>query len=222
MERILEPELMLDEPQALAYAGADFSDANAHFARLFTEKFPAITSGTVVDLGCGPADILIRLAHALPGVSLVGIDGSEAMLGPGRRAVAEAGLEPRIHLQLGQFPNVALPVHGCAAITSNSVLHHLPDGALLWGEALRLGASGAGVLVMDLLRPSSPAEAREIVQRVSPHDPPVLREDFFNSLCAAFTLEEVRAQLHAAGLPHFQCEQVSERHLAAWGQLPHG
>ena len=220
MERVLEPELMLDEQQALAYAGADFSDANASFTRLFTEKFPAITSGTLVDLGCGPADILIRLAHALPGVSLVGIDGSEAMLGPGRRAVAAAALDTRIRLQLGQFPNAALPDHCCAAIVSNSVLHHLPEGALLWQEALRLGSSGAGVLVMDLLRPSSPARAREIVERTSPHDPPVLKEDFFNSLCAAFTLGEVRAQLHAAGLPHFQCEQVSERHLAAWGELP--
>ena len=45
----------------------------------------------------------------------------------------------------------------------------------------------------------------------------MLKRDFFHSLCAAFTLPEVRAQLADAGLGGFRAEMISDRHWAAWG-----
>jgi hypothetical protein len=44
-----------------------------------------------------------------------------------------------------------------------------------------------------------------------------LQRDFYNSLCAAFTPDEVTAQLAAAGLNSFHVEAIDDRHLAAWG-----
>src|SRR5581483_635269 len=97
MERVLEPELMEDERQAWAYAKADFSDGNSAFVSRFLAEFPDVRSGTIVDLGCGPADIPIRLAAALPlTVDFVGVDGADAMLEPARVALRERGLEGRI------------------------------------------------------------------------------------------------------------------------------
>jgi hypothetical protein len=58
MKRIPEPELMNEASQARAYAEADFSEPNQLFMQLFTEHFPGFDGATVVDLGCGPADIL--------------------------------------------------------------------------------------------------------------------------------------------------------------------
>src|SRR5438094_644174 len=66
MERILEPELMDDAAQALAYARADFADVNRGFVDRFRTMFPDLAGSRVVDLGCGPADIPIRLARTLP------------------------------------------------------------------------------------------------------------------------------------------------------------
>jgi hypothetical protein len=61
-------------------------------------------------------------------------------------------------------------------------------------------------------------EAREIVERVAGNEHPVLKEDFFNSLCAAFTVEEVRSQLKSAGLP-LTVEQATARHMRIKGLL---
>jgi trans-aconitate methyltransferase len=85
MNRVLEPELMTDPDQAQAYAAADFATVNQGFVDRLRALFPALTRGHVVDLGCGPADIPIRLCRALPDVAVTGVDGSEAMLAPGRR-----------------------------------------------------------------------------------------------------------------------------------------
>jgi len=49
---------------------------------------------------------------------------------------------------------------------------------------------------------------------------PVLKEDFYNSLLAAFEPGEIEAQLREAGLGALQIEQVSDRHLAVWGRAP--
>ena len=65
MERILEPELMDDEQQSVAYAQADFSTSNQFFVDSLVRDFPT-SLREVVDIGCGPADVVIRLARAAP------------------------------------------------------------------------------------------------------------------------------------------------------------
>ena len=68
MQRILEPELMDGEQQALAYAQANFSFSNQLFVdQLLTDLAPGLQN--VIDLGCGPVDVLLRLAHARPDTS---------------------------------------------------------------------------------------------------------------------------------------------------------
>ena len=49
--------------------------------------------------------------------------------------------------------------------------------------------------------------------------PPVLRNDFLNSLCAAYRPDEVARQLASAGLERLQVEVVSDRHLIVFGRL---
>jgi ubiquinone/menaquinone biosynthesis C-methylase UbiE len=219
MQRVLEPELMEDQEQAEAYARADFSDGNSAFVQRFRSEFPELTAGEVVDLGCGPADIPIRLVRELPNLRVTAVDGSPAMLALARTAVDAAGLGACIVLHEGFIPDRRLADHGFAAVLANSLTHHIPSGLEFWREVARLGARGAPVLVQDLFRPESTDQARTIVEHVAPNDPPVIKHDFFASLCAAFTVEEVRADLAAAGLGSLRCEQVSERHWAAWGRL---
>lgn len=242
MDRILEPEIMNDGDADAAYARADFSDSNQAFAdRLAAEFERAGASGRgrgfpqaksdadphaarregalrIVDLGCGPADVTIRLARKLHRAQVVGVDGAEEMLRLAREAVQAAALSERIRLHLGRVPGLDLPEHGFDAVVSKDMLHHLPDPHVLWTECLRLGRPGAVLLVMDLIRPSSPLEAREIVERVASREHPLLKEDFYHSLCAAFTPEEVRAQLAAAGLA-LGVERAGDRHWLVRGVL---
>lgn len=218
MDRILEPELMDDAARAAAYAGADFAKSNQAFVDGLAGALPA-RFATVLDIGCGPADVDIRLARAVPGAVITAVDGSASMIALARDAVRAAALGERITLRQATIPGLAFPPHGFDAVVAKDLLHHLPDPAVLWTEALRVGRPGGLVYVMDLIRPDTPADAERIVTAVSGGEDPLLQEDFFNSLCAAFTPSEVRDQLETAGLA-FTVQPVNDRHMLIRGMLP--
>ncbi len=217
MERILEPELMDDDYQARAYAQADFSTSNQWFVdQLLTDFAPALQQ--VIDLGCGPADVLIRLARAKPDLHITGIDGSTAMIKLATAAIQATELEQQITLINSYIPGIPLENHAYDAILSKDFLHHLPNPMVLWNEAIRLGKPGGVLYVMDLIRPATPEDAQTIVERVAAHEDPLLKQDFYHSLCAACTVAEVEEQLRKAGLT-LQVQQVSERHMLIKGTL---
>ncbi len=206
------------EAEAAAYARADFSDSNQAYVADVLKSFPSQLVN-VVDLGCGPGDIAIRLGRAATSAHITGVDGSRAMLQIARAALRSAALERRVKLLEGRIPGVALTAGTFDLVLSKDMLHHLPDPQVLWHEVRRLGRPGAAVCVVDLCRPESPAAAHEIVERVSGGEHPLLKTDFYNSLCAAFTAAEVRAQLAVAGLS-LAVSQLTERHLRVKGHLP--
>lgn len=219
MERIPEPELMDEAEQALAYARADFEEPNSRFLTLFEERL-GTPSGVMLDLGCGPGDIPLRVVRRYPGVEVHGLDGAEAMLALARDALAqEPDLVPRVRFLHGSIPDANLPRQEYDDVVSNSLLHHLHEPMGLWRMVRRAARPGAGVLVMDLFRPPDREGAAEIVEAYGAGEPEVLRRDFFNSLLAAFTPDEVRQQLRDAGLDTLHVETVSDRHLLVHGRL---
>jgi ubiquinone/menaquinone biosynthesis C-methylase UbiE len=221
MERTPEPELMDDLGQARAYAEADFEEPNRMFVDLFLSRFQEWDGqGAILDLGCGPGDIVLRLARAFPACDVTGLDGSAAMLEFARAALAESGLEDRVRFVRGLLPGAQLPRPRYQAITSNSLLHHLHDPDVLWDAVREFAGPDAPLLVMDLMRPPSRERAREIVETYAGGEPPVLKTDFYNSLLAAFETGEIADQLARAGLAAMQVEAVSDRHVAVWGRTP--
>jgi len=204
---------MDEAEQARAYADADFAEVNQRFVAGFRDAFPDFDTGTIVDLGCGPADIPARLASALCDVRIVGVDAARAMLRLAR---------PRVRVDLVAARLSDLPVRGAAfdACLSNSLVHHLPDPRLFWRTVRVVSKPRAPIFVMDLARPSTREAAREIVLREAGNERAILQRDFFNSLLAAFTTAEVRAQLEEAGLRAFSCDLVSDRHWRVAGRNP--
>ncbi len=219
MQRIPEPELMDDPAQAQAYAEADFAEPHEAFVDHFAQRFPWFAGGEVLDLGCGPADVTLRFARRYGAARILGIDGAAAMLALARAATARAGLSERVRFQELRLPSDALPAGAFDAVISNSLLHHLHEPSVLWRAIMHAARPGACVLVMDLLRPDSPAAAAALVARYAAAAPPVLRQDFFNSLLAAYRPDEIRAQWACCGLGGMQIEVVSDRHWLAWGML---
>jgi 2-polyprenyl-3-methyl-5-hydroxy-6-metoxy-1,4-benzoquinol methylase len=216
MNRILEPELMEDEAQVLAYAAADFEEVNQGFLARFREYFPEFTEGHILDLGCGPGDIPVRFARALPSCRITGVDASEPMIGLAGVAVKQAGLADRITFRCERFQGVSL-IEPVDAVVSNSLLHHVPNPLQFWYRLRQLVKPGSPVLVMDLLRPDSPEEAQAIVDRNAAKEPEILRRDFYNSLLAAFTEDEVAAQLAEMNLSRLIVDVVDDRHWVVSG-----
>ena len=152
------------------------------------------------------------------------IDGAPAMLALAARELEcrrqrQPDLPQRLAFRLSRLPDPALP-GGFSAVVSNSLLHHLHDPAVLWGAVRQLAAPGARIFVKDLRRPADAAAVEALVQRHAADAPPVLQHDYRASLQAAFTPEEVRGQLRAAGLADaLQVAPADDRYLEVWGRL---
>jgi 2-polyprenyl-3-methyl-5-hydroxy-6-metoxy-1,4-benzoquinol methylase len=216
MDRVLEPELMDDLKQAEAYARADFEEENQGFVERFKEYFPEFSQDKVLDLGCGPADIPIRFAKLYSGCQVIGIDASAPMIQLGEQAVKQAGLAERITLRCERIDDVA-GARIADAVISNSLLHHLPNPLQFWQKLRQLVKPGAPVLVMDLLRPESPEAAQAIVDQYAANEPDILRRDFYNSLLAAFTEDEIGSQLARMNLTRLLIDIPDDRHWVVGG-----
>ncbi len=216
MHRILEPELMDDPKQTEAYAHADFAEENQGFVDRFKEYFPEFLQGRVLDLGCGPADIPIRFAKLYPACQIIGVDASSPMIQLGEQAVKQADLTDRITLRCERLDAVAGANIADAAI-SNSLLHHLPNPLQFWQKLRQLVKPGSPVLVMDLLRPESPEAAHAIVDQYAANEPDILRRDFYNSLLAAFTEDEIGSQLARMNLTRLLIDIPDDRHWVVGG-----
>jgi ubiquinone/menaquinone biosynthesis C-methylase UbiE len=220
VERVTEPELMDEADQARAYSEADFSDSHQAVVTHFTERFPDFDAGRVIDLACGPADVTTRLAHAFPNATFVGVDGAAAMITLGRERVAREGLADRITLSRHFLPDPTLRALGpYDAAVCTGALHHFHDPMVLWSTIRDVAAGGTRVLVQDLTRPDSEAAAEALVDRYAAGEPEILRRDYFHSLRAAFTLDEIRDQLRIVGFEHFAVDAVSDRHVVVSGRV---
>lgn len=219
MNRLTEPELMVDDDQALAYSEADFAESHQAAVTRFGAAFPAFASGRMLDLACGPADITVRFARAYPDVTIVGLEGSAAMLALGVQRVRREGYDAQIAFVHRVLPDRDLAALGefDAVVCTNS-LHHFHEAAVLWESIRGTAAAGACVFVQDLMRPESPAAAQALIDQYALGEPEVLRRDFYNSLCAAFTPAEIEQQLASAGFDAFAVEPVTDRHLMITGR----
>ncbi len=218
MRRIPEPELMDDPEQALAYCRADFEEPHSNFIKLL-EGYCSFQGriGTVLDMGCGTGDITFRVGRALAGSVIDAVDGSAAML-----RHANLGLEKhpecrgRIRFLQARIQEFT-PDKLYDLIVSNSLLHHIHDPADFWDSVKRLSAAGTMVFIMDLMRPGTAYEARRLVETYSPDEPDILKRDFYNSLLAAFEIDEVKKHLKEAGLGCLKVRRAGDRHLIVYG-----
>ena len=220
MQRVPEPELMDSPEQVHAYAAADFSEPNQRFADTLLSAV-CQPEATVLDLGCGPADICLLMLAARPHWRVVGVDAGANMLAAARATFAHRPEAERIDLVLAHLPFAAVPGYEDTAfdvITSNSLLHHLSDPMGLWQAIAALAQPGTHIQVMDLMRPDSEAEAQQLLNDHAGSASPVLQADFYNSLKAAWRIEEVREQLFQAGLSELHVSAVSNRHWMVSGQ----
>jgi cyclopropane fatty-acyl-phospholipid synthase-like methyltransferase len=221
MQRIPEPDLMNGLEQAYAYAHADFAEPHNYCIELLCQSLPDLAqTGMALDLGCGPGDIAIRFAQTFIGWSVDGLDGSPAMLHYGHEAVQKAGLDRRITLSKAYLPEGNAPRDRYDLIFSNSLLHHLADPRVLWQSIHRWARPKAAIFIMDLMRPDSPETAAQLVDQYAANEPEILRQDFYNSLLAAYRMDEVLAQLQQAQLEHLAVRPVSDRHFIIWGFYP--
>ena len=99
-------------------------------------------------------------------------------------------------------------------VINNSVLHHVSDVFMFWENAIRLIGPKGTIILMDLVRPKTNLELQKKLIKYGGSDP-ILLKDFENSLRAAYTIDEVTAQLKTFNEITFTIKSVSDLHFFA-------
>lgn len=110
---------------------------------------------TVVDLGSGTGEVLVRLARLAPSLDLNGVDVDAAMVaraqGKAERATRAGGRRPAfVVADAGALP---FPDDSVDLLVSSYAVHHLPDRHAARAEILRVLKPGARAIIWDVVSP---------------------------------------------------------------------
>lgn len=184
MRRTTEPELMCSPQQVLDFASGNKSYSIKAFLEQW-ETYVRLTSGSVIDLGCGPAEYISAISDRYPNLAITGYDGSQTMIDHARRQVQNKPIQV-FCINFDQIRDNA------DVVISTNTLHHQHDPESFWEIVNRLGKK---ILVTDMLRPETHADAELIVSQYAANEPEGFKQDFYQSLLASFTEEEIRQQV---------------------------
>ncbi len=210
IQRILEPEVMDSEQEAIDYDSMDFTEVNTDFAQLAITLAPNQTK--ILDVGTGTARIPIIISNLRPNCQIIAVDMAKSMLTIAQKNVDTANRNNQIKLALADAKNLPFPSGEFDLVISNSLVHHLPDPLPFFQEVKRVLKPFGSVLIRDLLRPETVSQLEEIVNQANLNYNPHQEKLFRDSLYASFTLDEVTNFVHTAGLNHAKIYQSSNRH----------
>lgn len=209
-ERILEPEVMDTWEDTVEYDSMDFTEVNVAFAQRALELAPP--SGLCLDAGTGTARISILIVQQNPNLFIVGIELSKNMLKLGELNIYDADLSGKIMLRYMDAKKTSYPDNHFDMVISNSLVHHLPDPLCFLKEVNRILKPNAGLLIRDLIRPSTNKKISMLVQKYASECTDRQRQLFEDSLKASLTIEEVQTLLVQSGIQGANVVQSSDRH----------
>lgn len=209
--RILEPEVMDTEEDASEYNSIPNNDVNTAFVEEVLNLSP-INAIRLVDLGSGPAHIPILFALKRPQLIITAVELAENMIAIAKQNINNANVAGRIIIIKQNIKHTMLEQKGFDIVISNSCVHHIHNPIELFVEAKRLVSKGGVIYFKDLLRPKSLPELEHLVSKYAHDASDYQRILFRNSLHAALTLDEVKANVEAARFSRAEIKQTSDRH----------
>lgn len=112
---------------------------------------------SVLDVGCGTADLCLILAELVgPSGRVTGVDISEEMISVGRRKVERARLADRVELRHGNALDLPFPDGSFDAVTSGFVLRNVADLPRALSEMARILRPGGRAVILELSHPANP------------------------------------------------------------------
>jgi ubiquinone/menaquinone biosynthesis C-methylase UbiE len=218
LPRTPEPEVMESGEEAEIYSSAA---AQAYLDRI-DNTFVAhalslgVEQGLALDVGTGPGQIPIKLALKNPGLQVIGIDLSEAMLAKARQDAELAGVQGRVSFQVGDAKHILFSDQHFDLVICNSLLHHAADPLATLNEIARVAKPEGALLLRDLRRPSALAFPIH-VRWFGRHYRGLMKRLYTHSVRAAYTLSELRellnrseisgGQIFSKGLTHIGIER---------------
>jgi len=154
------------EPGSVSYARV-FAPILGHLYRRVAEDVALDLSArgrsrhaTILDLGCGPGDLVVAISQRLRDARIVGLDLSPSML---LWASRHATTDGRLRFIVADAASLPFGDASVDLIVSTLSLHHWPEPADVFAEIARVLRPGGVALIYDLgLLTFGPAEMAEI------------------------------------------------------------
>jgi SAM-dependent methyltransferase len=140
-----------DLPSAGAYDALVATLLEGFYAHVAGEVAAAHPGGNLLEVGSGPGQLAVRLAREAPGMTLTGVDISNAMVERAARRAAGAGLSERVRFEVGDVAALPLSDGEFDGVVSTLSLHHWSDPASGLAEIHRVLKPDGGARIYDLV-----------------------------------------------------------------------
>jgi SAM-dependent methyltransferase len=140
-----------DLPSAGAYDALVATLLEGFYAHVAGEVAAAHPGGNLLEVGSGPGRLAVRLAREAPGMTLTGVDISNAMVERAARRAAGAGLSERVRFEVGDVAALPLSDGEFDGVVSTLSLHHWSDPASGLAEIHRVLKPDGGARIYDLV-----------------------------------------------------------------------
>jgi ubiquinone/menaquinone biosynthesis C-methylase UbiE len=229
LPRIPEQEVMDDSAEveayssaaAMAYLTALDDTFIAHAERLIGHKGTA-EPRSALDIGCGPGQILLKLAQRLPAWRFIGVDRSTTMIQQALAARDKAGPSAgRVEFRVADGKQLPFADNTFDLVICNSVLHHVEKPRHLFAEIARVSAPGGAILLRDLRRPSRVTYPLH-VRWHGRHYRGVMYKLYCASVRAAYRPDELAAMLRKSSLADAQIFTRGRTHMGFERELRSG
>jgi SAM-dependent methyltransferase len=208
LDRTPESHLIMDDPSQVEAFAAIVSDQGLlvpiHFYHALQASCVVKPGETVLELACGPAGQLLRMAQLNPEVRFIGLDASAGMLNIARESIVESGVA-NVSLMLGDMTDLSgITPASIDCVVCTMSLHHLPDLPALaraFSEMQQVLKPGGGLYIADFGRLKRKSTQKFFANDRSSEQSPQFTQDYAESLAAAFSVDEFKQAIGVMGQP---------------------
>ncbi|MBI2819372.1 MAG: class I SAM-dependent methyltransferase [Acidobacteria bacterium] len=185
-----------------------------HLLRLLPQQNPSAADPIrALDVGCGPAQIPVKILGRVAKIRFVALDRFPNMLACARRNAARAGVLERLTLVRADAQLLPFPDHAFSVVICNSVLHHAREPVELLREIFRVASPAAAILVRDLRRPSRMFLSWHLWRHGRRYSGP-MRRLFNASVRASYTAGELAEMLSKVAANQARVFRLGGAHLS--------
>jgi ubiquinone/menaquinone biosynthesis C-methylase UbiE len=145
-------------PEGIPGIGAYFYNAlsgtqifERHYDLVAHEVLARCPAGRLLDVGTGPARLLIALHRLAPDLQLIGIDVSQAMVDRANENLKAAGLAGVVEMRRAEARRLPFEDNAFDAVVTTGSMHHWKDPQACLAEAYRVLKPGGVALLYDLV-----------------------------------------------------------------------
>lgn len=119
----------------------------------------------VLDIGTGPAWLLLALQKFLPNGAFSGVDISPAMVAEAKRNLQKVNQHIEIEIKVGSAESLPYPDKSFDCIVSTGSLHHWKNAVAGLNEVYRVLKNGHTAYIYDLVRTLPNDQSRQIREK---------------------------------------------------------